>query len=117
MTRDKRSLKHAKSPKVGDYWQEHFCPQCVVLEANALNVLVCEEVKEVDDKHWTWDLNKLVTYTRGHFISRYRYGMMFNELFVGTDDMTIHDNQFWCDVIPKHHKCIAKVYAKAKESR
>lgn len=47
------------NPKVGDYWQEMFCPYFIVLEVIDSNTFwVCDERKPVDENNWTWDLEK-----------------------------------------------------------
>jgi hypothetical protein len=49
--------QHASNPLPGDYWEEHCCGICVVLEVTPYAVTLCETMKPTDRNHWTWDLS------------------------------------------------------------
>jgi len=51
--------RHARDPQPGDYWQEMFCPVCVVVSRDGDSVLVCRTVRWLPDERWTWDLGQL----------------------------------------------------------
>lgn len=106
--RDKTNKEHAKEPKVGDYWQEMFCPVAVVIQVGPHFVLTLEKKKDVDD-HWTWDLEaKPCVYTRKEFVFRFMYGHCGNPDFQGDPDPDSIKNKYRCDVLPERHKWITE---------
>lgn len=58
--REKRSKDAFKNPLPGDYWNEMFCPYFVILSKTENTLIVCEDTKETDAHHWTWDLEKAI---------------------------------------------------------
>lgn len=82
---------HTDKPQPGDYWQEMFCPICVVLEVDDDCVVYCTKTKPVEVNSWTWDLNKSLfeIKTIDEFKDWLSYGSIPG---------------FWCDVLPEQHK-------------
>lgn len=97
-----KNLQSATHPKIGDYWHDMYCPVTVVVSVTEEHVFICEKTKDVDDQHWTWDLDKITSYTRADFLQRHRYGRIGNPEFIATDSADIK-NEFWADVIPEAH--------------
>jgi hypothetical protein len=112
------NLEHAKNPKVGDYWQEMFCPVAVVISVSPFYVLTLEKKKTVDDGHWTWDIEaKPCVYTRKEFVFRFTYGYCGDHEFQGyEDDPENIKNKYYCDVMPEQHKWIEEELACLTES-
>lgn len=104
---DALNREHAKNPKVGDYWSDHFCPVAVVVSVTPYYVITIEKTKSVDPDHWTWDVEaKPNIYTRKEFFYRFTYGRCGNDTFEGTDDPKDIKNRYWADVSPERHKWI-----------
>lgn len=61
------------NPKAGDYWNEMFVPYFVILEVRDDTLIVCDETKEVDANHWTWNLEKAKEAPRD-YMKRVKYG-------------------------------------------
>lgn len=83
---------HLRNPKPGDYWQEMFCPVCVVIDASEFAVTICETKKDVDDgQYWTWDVSQLKTMSHYDFRKKLCYT---------SEDLK---HKTWCDVLPERH--------------
>ena len=110
-----RNLKHALNPQIGDYWNECFAPVCVVVDVSEFAVTVVDGTKVVDNRKWTFDIEKTTTYTRKEFVDRFRYGRIGNDNFKATDADDIK-NKFWCDVFPKQHKWVRELVLEAQNA-
>lgn len=77
--------KHLKQPEAGDYWNEMCTPCFLVLKATKYYVTFCEDIKAVDEDHWTWDLSEIKETTIDEFSKRIHYGSIPG---------------CWCHVIP-----------------
>ena len=85
----KLNLKHANSPKVGDYWQEMLQPILLVLSVNNKTKMMTyvEELVLLKPNYYTWNLEKTITIPISEFKNKVCYS-------------TNSDNT-WCDVVPK----------------
>lgn len=88
--------QHAKTPKVGDYWSDHFVPVCVVLEVGKVGITLCRKTKDTDENHWTWDLDELELMTRNDFDKWLQYG--------GST------SGYWAWVNPEAHKDVVEYF-------
>lgn len=71
---EERNIHAYAMPKAGDYWNEMFIPYFVILEVRTDGTLiVCDETKEVDSNHWTWNLQK-AKHVYKDYMKRVRYG-------------------------------------------
>jgi hypothetical protein len=50
--------EHAEHPQAGDYWSEMFMPCYMIIKADDHFVTFCDEMKKVDENHWTWDFQR-----------------------------------------------------------
>jgi hypothetical protein len=88
---EKQKLTNYESldnPKLGDYWQEMFCPYFLVVDVKGKDITVlsclggpnsynrkhepCARV-EVDKGHWTWDLTKAMVVDRDWMAKAVKY--------------------------------------------
>jgi hypothetical protein len=90
--RHKINTAHRLNPKIGDYWNEMFCPVLVVIGLKSDKVLICKSTKDCAENTWTWDLSKLEWLTKEQFSSKLTYG-----------SKKMKDICF-CDVVPEAHK-------------
>lgn len=88
---EKQKLQNYESldnPKIGDYWQEMFCPYFLVVDVKDkdITVLSClggpnsfnrkHELNakiELDKDHWTWDLSKSMVVDRNWIAKAVKY--------------------------------------------
>lgn len=82
------NAEHKENPKVGDYWQEHLVPMCVVAAVTDNHVYIHTKTVQVPPNHWMWDFNETTVVSRKEFINMHRY-------------TTIEG--YWCDVCPEQH--------------
>lgn len=94
---DKLNDHHAKNPKPGDYWEEHFVAVCVVLAVDKFNVTYCQKKKEVSASEWTWDLTEYIVDTREKFVFMLQYGS---------------NEKYWADVHPLSHLWVVEEFDK-----
>lgn len=86
----KLNLKHRGDPQAGDYWQERMSiPILLVIDVGKFGVFFLEKTKDIDSRHWTWDINKVEALTFKQFARYLSY-------------TSIH-GKTWCDVIPDFH--------------
>jgi len=79
---------HASDPKIGDFWSEMFAPILVVVgRPNPDSVLICDKMKDVGERRWTWDLTQCRIMTLEEFHARLRYDSIPG---------------FWADCCPEH---------------
>lgn len=77
-----------KDPRIGDYWNEMFCPYFLVVDVKGddITVLSClggphtfhrkdepNARKEVDNDHWTFDLSKSMVVNRAWMEKAVKY--------------------------------------------
>lgn len=89
---EKQKLANYQSldnPRIGDYWQEMFCPYFLVVDVKGDKITVlsclggpdsynrkdepCARI-EVDNNSWTWDLTKAMVVDREWMASAVKYG-------------------------------------------
>lgn len=70
----KLNQEHFDFPRPGDFWQEMFCPYFIVLGIEDDLFWICDERKEVDNNHWTWDLSKSKLVYKSYF-NRVKYSV------------------------------------------
>lgn len=103
------ALRHARNPKVGDYWNEMFMPVLLVVEVDDKWVKFCEKTKPARNGNgWTWDLTEFVSLPRYKFIQKLQYGGISDDW---SGDMS---EKFWCSVIPEHYPGITELIKKEK---
>ena len=78
---------HAEYPQVGDYWHEMYCPYFMVLEVLENHVIICEKTKQVDNNHWTFDLDECKLISKEKLEKRVKYSTM---------------DKFVADVVPRN---------------
>lgn len=76
------------NPKIGDYWQEMFCPYFLVVDVKDKDVTVLSCLGgpnsfnrkheldariELDKDHWTWDLSKSMVVDRNWIFKAVKY--------------------------------------------
>ncbi|NBO35930.1 hypothetical protein EBU91_00060 [bacterium] len=81
--------KSLAEPRIGDYWQERFCPYFLVVDVKGkdITVLSClggpnsftrkHELNakiHLDKDHWTWDLSKSIVVDRNWMAKAVKYG-------------------------------------------
>lgn len=99
--KNRENISHAEFPEVGDYWEEMFSGQYLIVAVTPSLVAVCQDKKEVDADHWCWDTSKCTVYTREKFSDLVRYS---------TASMS---HKTWCDV---HPRALVGDAAEAKEA-
>ena len=91
--------RHAKDPKLGDYWHEMFNGICVVIEVDLIHVTICKTKRSVGMNEWTWDLSNLDIMTHEEFQRWLSYDTRPG---------------YWADVIPEDHlwavECAKEIY-------
>lgn len=89
---EKQKLTNYESldnPRIGDYWQEMFCPYFLVVDVKDKDITVlsclggpnsynrkdepCARI-EVDSSSWTWDLSKSMVVDRDWMAKAVKYG-------------------------------------------
>ncbi len=89
---EKQKLQNYESldnPKIGDYWQEMFCPYFLVVDVKDKHITVlsclggpnsynrkdepCARI-DVDKGHWTWDLSKSMVVDHAWMTKAVKYG-------------------------------------------
>jgi hypothetical protein len=86
--RQRENIYHAEFPVAGDYWEEMFSGQYLIVVVTTSLVALCQDKKAVDDQHWQFDLSKITVLTREQFSDKVRYS---------TPSM---NHKTWCDVHP-----------------
>ena len=76
------------NPRIGDYWQERFCPYFLVVDVKDKDVTVLSCLGgpnsfnrkhelyariELDKDHWTWDLSKSMVVDRNWIFKAVKY--------------------------------------------
>jgi len=64
---ESQNLEHRDNPRPGDYWEDHLCPVCVVLDASRFAISYCRKTKDVGSDRWAWDLSAIETMTPKDF--------------------------------------------------
>lgn len=96
LSNHERSEIHLNKPLVGDYWHDMYNPVCVVVKVDneTDDVTICKKIKQVDDNHWTWDLDVTETISKENLKRWLAYSSTPN---IG----------YWADVLPEKHKWVA----------
>lgn len=68
-----KSLIHLKHPEPGDYWNEHFCPVCLVVDVGKYSITFLKHKIELRDG-WMFDTTKLTTLSRKEWEKWLSYG-------------------------------------------
>jgi hypothetical protein len=103
IARDKQNIEHADNPKPGDYWEEMFSGQYMIVAVTPELVALCQEKVSVGPDHWSFDLEKITVMTRSEFGKLVRY------------KGTALTNKTWCDVRPEQLLCDVAEAAKAAD--
>lgn len=83
------NISHAEFPCPGDYWDEMFSGQYMIVVVTPSLVALCEEKIPAGLDHWLFDLSKITVMTREQFSDRVRYSS------------TSMNHKTWCDVHPR----------------
>lgn len=84
----RKSEAAMQNPQTGDYWNEMFCPVCVVVDVRQDSLVICRKTKWFPNDKWSWDLSELTWMPRAEFRSWLSYDSIPG---------------YWASVFPRSH--------------
>lgn len=60
-----------ENPRIGDFWHEMYSPVLIVVDVHEnQDLTICEEIKNVDDKSYEFDLLKSIRISKEEFFKK-----------------------------------------------